>query len=71
MSKTALRKIKPEGVFDGKNKIKFGADGKAIKGETSEYMKQLRKDQISQDKDELKLIEESDVSDEDRQDKHL
>ena len=45
LSKRALRKIKPEGHYDGKNKMTFDAEGKVVVPKSdfdSVYMQQLR-----------------------------
>ena len=45
MSKRALRKIRPEGPYAGKNRVTFDADGKTVKKTddgTGDYMSNLR-----------------------------
>ena len=45
MSKRALGKIKPEGQYEGKNKMYLDGAGNSLKtDDQTDYIKQLRKD---------------------------
>ena len=73
LSKNAMRKIKTDGAYEGKNKIIFGADGKIIRGDDhdkSEYMSKLRKESEKGGKT-VGLVDEDDVSDGDAQDTYI
>lgn len=63
LSKRALRKIKPEGHFDGKNKKTFDADGNLVVPKSDfdgVYVNQLR------DPDgKMKILRDTEVSDDD------
>lgn len=70
LSKRALRKIRPEGPYAGKNKLQFDAEGNASKKTESDYMKALRAGDTL--KDGSKIEKDADISDDSgKQDKYV